>query len=77
MKAETFRLENCPMSNFRSSHTDTSALRKKVNDAFKINDYLGVQVMAMAYFGLRPAESVSLELRSLSVPKADVLLSMC
>ena len=61
MKAETFRLENCPMSNFRSSHTDTSALRKKVNDAFKINDYLGVQVMAMAYFGLRPAESVSLE----------------
>ena len=25
------------------------------------NDYLGVQVMAMAYFGLRPAESVSLD----------------
>ena len=31
--------------------------------------------MAMAYFGLRPAESVSLGIRSLSVPKADVLLS--
>ena len=61
MKAERFRLENCPMSNFRSAHTDISALRKKVDDAFRINDYLGVQVMAMAYFGLRPAESVSLD----------------
>lgn len=60
LKAEKFRLENCPMSNFRSSHMDTDGLINKTSRAFEIDMYLGLQVMAMAHFGLRPAESVSL-----------------
>ena len=61
MKAERFRLENCPMSNFRNSHTEPDSLVRKISDAFKISKLLGLQVSVMAHFGLRPAESVCLD----------------
>ena len=60
MKAEKYRLENCPMSNFRNSHTEPDSLVRKISKAFSIDRYLGLQVSVMAHFGLRPAESVCL-----------------
>lgn len=59
-QAEKIRLESSAMSNFRSSQMNGGKLAEKIDRAFKLDKYFGLQVMVMANFGLRPAESVCL-----------------